>query len=101
MRWTSLTEDSGTSVFPTRRVGMLPVNVADWLHGLGLAHYEQAFRKNDIDAEVLLDLTEEDLVGLGIESIGHRRKLLAAIAQLRAASPPQTATSRLRAAKTV
>ena len=76
------------------------MNVADWLHGLGLAHYEQAFRKNDIDAEVLLDLTEEDLVGLGIESIGHRRKLLAAIAQLRAASPPQTATSRLRAVST-
>ena len=77
------------------------MNVADWLHGLGLAHYEQAFRKNDIDAEVLLDLTEEDLVALGIEPIGHRRKLLAAIAQLRSASPPQTATSRAEGGKCV
>src|SRR5512147_2164542 len=62
------------------------MDVAAWLCGLGLGQYEQAFRENDIDAEVLMDLTAEDLIGLGVASIGHRRKLLAAIAALRTAS---------------
>jgi predicted ATPase/class 3 adenylate cyclase len=62
------------------------MDVAAWLCGLGLGQYEQAFRENDIDAEILLDLTAEDLIGLGVASIGHRRKLLAAIAALHAGS---------------
>lgn len=66
------------------------MDVAAWLRGLGLGQYEQAFRENDIDAEVLVDLTAEDLIGLGVTSIGHRRKLLAAIAALRAGSVPET-----------
>src|SRR5687767_9261877 len=68
------------------------MDVAAWLHGLGLGQYEQAFRENDIDAEVIADLTADDLIGLGVTSVGHRRKLLAAIAALRdgtaPASPP-------------
>jgi class 3 adenylate cyclase len=59
------------------------VDVGAWLRGLGLEHYEQAFRENDVDAEVLPELTAEDLSGLGVSSIGHRRKMLAAIATLR------------------
>ena len=59
------------------------MNVAAWLQGLGLGQYEQAFRENDIDAEVLADLTADDLIGVGVTSVGHRRKLLAAIAALR------------------
>lgn len=55
---------------------------------LGLGQYEQAFRENDIDGDVLADLTADDLSGLGVVSIGHRRKLLAAIAAVRAGSPP-------------
>ncbi|MFK4506416.1 AAA family ATPase [Bradyrhizobium daqingense] len=62
------------------------MDVAAWLRGLGLGQYEQAFRENDVDAGVLADLTAEDLIGLGVASIGHRRKLLAAIADLRAVS---------------
>ncbi|UWU77877.1 AAA family ATPase [Bradyrhizobium huanghuaihaiense] len=62
------------------------MDVTAWLCGLGLGQYEQAFRENDIDAEVLMDLTAEDLIGLGVASIGHRRKLLAAIAALRVGS---------------
>ncbi|WFU20255.1 adenylate/guanylate cyclase domain-containing protein [Bradyrhizobium sp. CB3481] len=69
------------------------MDVAAWLCGLGLGQYEQAFRENDIDAEVLMDLTAEDLIGLGIASIGHRRKLLAAIAALRATSPATAASA--------
>jgi class 3 adenylate cyclase/tetratricopeptide (TPR) repeat protein len=57
-------------------------NVADWLRRLGLEQYAPVFAANDIDAEVLPELTADDLLGLGIISIGHRRKLLAAIAAL-------------------
>ena len=64
------------------------MNVAAWLNRLGLEQYEQAFRENDVDAEVLPELTAEDLIGLGVTSIGHRRKLLAAIAALREKHPP-------------
>jgi predicted ATPase/class 3 adenylate cyclase len=69
------------------------MNVAAWLCGLGLGQYEQAFRENDIDAEVVIDLTAEDLIGLGVASIGHRRKLLAAIAALRVSATIPAATA--------
>ena len=59
------------------------MNVADWLRALGLERYEAAFRENDVDAELLPDLTENDLKDLGVVSIGHRRRLLKAIAGLR------------------
>jgi len=58
------------------------VDIAAWLNRLGLQQYEQAFRDNDVDAAVLPELTADDLIGLGVTSIGHRRKLLAAIAAL-------------------
>ena len=64
------------------------MDVVAWLRGLGLEQYEQAFRENDVDAEVLPELTAEDLIGLGVVSIGHRRKLLAAITALREGPTP-------------
>jgi class 3 adenylate cyclase/tetratricopeptide (TPR) repeat protein len=67
------------------------MDIGTWLRDLGLGQYEQAFRENDIDGDVLADLTADDLSGLGVVSIGHRRKLLAAIAALRTASPPASA----------
>src|SRR5499433_186443 len=72
-----------TSTVRERKSGEAGVNVVAWLSRLGLEQYEQAFRENDVDAEVLPELTAEDLIGLGVTSIGHRRKLLAAIAALR------------------
>src|SRR5262249_22494987 len=54
-----------------------------WLRGLGLGKYEAVFRDNEIDETVLPDLTAEDLKELGVTALGHRRKLLAAIAALR------------------
>ncbi|KAB0265065.1 adenylate/guanylate cyclase domain-containing protein [Microvirga brassicacearum] len=66
------------------------MDVGTWLRDLGLGEYEQAFREHDIDGDVLADLTADDLDGLGVVSMGHRRKLLAAIAALRAGSPPAT-----------
>ncbi|HWI28460.1 MAG TPA: adenylate/guanylate cyclase domain-containing protein [Stellaceae bacterium] len=68
-------------------------SVTDWLRELGLEQYAPAFRDNDIDRAVLLELTAEDLTGLGVSSIGHRRKLLAAIAALRQ-DPAQSAMAR-------
>jgi hypothetical protein len=59
------------------------MDTAEWLRGLGLEQYANAFRENAIDAEVLRDLTAEDLRELGIGPIGHRRRLLTAIAALR------------------
>jgi class 3 adenylate cyclase len=58
------------------------MDMAEWLRGLGLEQYMPAFRDNDIDGEVLRRLTAEDLRELGVASIGHRRRLLAAIAAL-------------------
>jgi len=59
------------------------VNVGEWLRRLRLEQYERAFSENDVDVSVLPELTTEDLVGLGVTSIGHRRRLLGAIAALR------------------
>jgi len=60
------------------------MDIAAWLKSLGLEQYEHAFRENAIDADVLPRLTVEDLKDLGITAVGHRRKLLDAIATLRA-----------------
>jgi class 3 adenylate cyclase/tetratricopeptide (TPR) repeat protein len=59
------------------------MNVADWLRTLGLERYEATFRENDVGAELLPNLTADDLKDLGITSVGHRRQLLEAIAALR------------------
>jgi class 3 adenylate cyclase len=69
------------------------MNVAGWLQGLGLEQYEQAFRDNDIDTDVLPELTAEDLISIGVTSVGHRRKLLAAIAALGAEVPAVVVTA--------
>src|SRR6516165_3034179 len=54
--------------------------IADWLEKLGLGQYAQRFAENDIDFDVLNDLTDQDLEKIGVTSLGHRRKLLRAIA---------------------
>jgi len=60
------------------------MDLGGWLRSLGLGQYEAAFRANEIDETVLPSLTAEDLKELGVEALGHRRKLLDAIAALRA-----------------
>jgi class 3 adenylate cyclase len=60
------------------------MDLGDWLRSLGLGQYEAAFRENVIDDTVLPNLTAEDLKDLGVDIVGHRRKLLDAIAALRA-----------------
>ena len=55
-----------------------------WLQSLGLERYEGAFRENEIDERVLPNLTQEDPKEIGVGPVGHRQKLLEAIAALRA-----------------
>gem|GEM_PF-6018818 len=62
-------------------------DVGDWLEGLGLGRYAAAFRENEIDPDVLPRLTLDDLRDLGVTVIGHRRRLLDAIAALEPAPP--------------
>ena len=59
------------------------MDVVVWLRSLGLGKYEAAFRENEIDETVLANLTAEDLKDLGVSIVGHRRKILDAIAGLR------------------
>src|SRR5215467_2730532 len=69
------------------------MDIAAWLDGLGLGKYEQAFRDNEIDDRVLPSLTAEDLKDLGVKLVGHRRRLLDAIATLGASAPVVAATA--------
>src|SRR6516165_5001830 len=66
------------------------MDVVVWLRSLGLGKYEAAFRENDIDETVLPSLTHENLKDLGVASLGHRVKLLDAIAALRTDAPGKT-----------
>src|SRR5271165_4398888 len=63
------------------------MDVGGWLRNLGLDKYEAAFRENGIDEQVLRHITAEDLREIGVATVGDRRKLLAAIAELAAPSP--------------
>jgi hypothetical protein len=77
------------------------MDIGDWLRGLGLERYEQAFRENEIDLRVLPELTADDLKELGVAAIGHRRLLLKAIADLAAgAGRPRRRTCRQRPLRT-
>src|ERR1700735_2159182 len=76
------------------------MDVGAWLRTLGLGQYETTFRESEIDAEVLPDLTEGDLSQLGVP-LGHRKRLLKAIAALGttepAAKPPRPTPGASRA----
>ncbi len=74
--------------------------IADWREKLGLSEYAQRFTENGIDVSVLRYLTDQDLKDIGI-LLGHRRKMLAAIAELAGAppamgEPPATAAPKPR-----
>jgi hypothetical protein len=68
------------------------MEIAAWLRQLGLEQYEPAFRANEIDWAVLPKLTSEDLREIGVVPIGHRRRMLDAIAAL-ASDRPQRSTA--------
>ncbi len=70
------------------------MDVGAWLRSLGLSEYEPAFRNNQIDGDVLRNLTGDDLKELGVAFVGHRRKLLSAIAELSGTSAEPTAVAK-------
>ena len=69
------------------------MDIGDWLRSLGLEQYEAAFRDNAITGKVLPNLTADDLKDLGVGMVGHRRKLLDAIAYLRVHANPKASPS--------
>ena len=60
--------------------------LSEWLKALGLSEYEQRFADNGLALDVLQHLTDQDLKDIGV-LLGHRRKMLAAIARLSIAGP--------------
>ena len=60
------------------------MDIGQWLRGLGLQSYEQAFRDNGIDFDVLPRLTADDLKEIGVLAVGDRRKILDAIGEVAA-----------------
>ena len=66
------------------------MNVAQWLNAIDLGQYEALFREHEIDASVLPDLVEADLEKIGVP-LGHRKRLMRAIAALSAAGTPPSA----------
>ena len=68
-------------------------DIGDWLDGLGLGRYAEAFADNEIDLHALPHIAEEDLKEIGV-ALGARRKLLAAIAELGDSDEPATADER-------
>src|SRR5580658_3364854 len=67
------------------------MDIVVWLRSLGLGKYETAFRENEIDEAVLPSLTHETLKEIGVTAVGHRLKLLDAIAALRGGTTARTA----------
>src|ERR1700722_10878744 len=68
------------------------MDVGGWLRGLGLGQYEEQFRDNKIDADLLPRLTVDDLKDIGVSVVGGRRRLLDAIALIAGAGPPAPPT---------
>jgi hypothetical protein len=70
------------------------MDVVSWLRSLGLDKYEATFRDNSITEKVLPRLTAEDLKELGVSTVGDRRMLLDAIADIRSGVETSAPTSR-------
>src|SRR6478736_2553182 len=77
------------------------MDIVVWLRGLGLGKYEAAFRENEIDETVLPSLTDQHLKELGVTALGHRVKLLDAIAALRGDTTVQGTSSDLKTTPSV
>jgi class 3 adenylate cyclase/predicted ATPase len=67
-------------------------NVSKWLLELGLGKYAEAFAENDVEFDVLAELSDDDLCQLGL-SLGHRRRFLKAVAEQTAGTQPGAPTA--------
>ena len=77
--------------------GQMSKELEAWLSKLSLEQYAPAFRANAIDMAVLADLTDIDLIELGVAPLGHRKRLLSAIANLRQSGSEATPSIRAQA----
>jgi hypothetical protein len=69
------------------------MDVGEWLRSLGLEQYAAAFEQNHVSPELLPSLIADDLKELGVASVGHRRQMLKAIADLYAEPAAATEVS--------
>src|SRR5215831_18704196 len=74
-------------------MGSAMTGITEWLASIGLSEYAQPFADNAIDLSVVRELTEQDLKDLGVP-LGHRRKMLRAIAELDPAPPTRDEAER-------
>jgi hypothetical protein len=74
--------------------------IADWLETLGISEYAECFARNDIDFTILIELTDHDLEKMGVASLGHRRKLLRAIAGLKGVPDDESSSGKTAAITT-
>jgi class 3 adenylate cyclase/predicted ATPase len=79
-----------TFIFEPHFIARAGVDIGAWLRDLGLERYADSFEANAIDFEVLSELTEADLEKLGV-LLGHRKKVLKAIAALAGQAAPSLA----------
>ena len=67
--------------------------VEQWLQGLGLEVYAQAFAEQGIEFDLLGELGDDDLKALGVAALGHRKRLLRSIAALSSGASPSPLTA--------
>jgi class 3 adenylate cyclase len=74
------------------------MDIGEWLRSIDLGQYEATFRDNEISDEIVRNLTADDLKDLGVTLVGHRRRMLTAIAELStpAAAIPAAASTVLQ-----
>ena len=65
--------------------------IREWLDGLGLSQYADAFAENEISVDLLEELDQELLKEIGITTLGHRLKILKAVKERGAKAPPPAA----------
>jgi hypothetical protein len=80
------TETAHCGAPQAERLGGGMTKIGIWLRDLGLPQYAQRFEENGVDPSVLRDLTDEDLKELGV-LLGHRRRILRAIAEAQGGTP--------------
>ncbi len=91
-RYVSRSQENRAALQPyeKRRFGkQLSATVMDierWLSQLGLDQYARTFADNDVDFAMLPRLTDADLKELGVNSLGHRKRMLFAISELATAA---------------
>jgi len=75
------TDNDGIVDFAEFLAALEVSDVVQWLEGRGLGQYRQAFSENDIDGSVLMKLENEDLIAMGITSVGKRKSILSQVKQ--------------------